>query len=117
MQSFNRSISLSPRRTNLASLPVVEIFWTNCFIVLTNTFLRNFFLTAWFRKVVHFFFLSGFSFTNIHESQDSLHEHLDISRAITAESSPLHIASSRTRKSLTTKLSALKVVDCFGFLL
>ena len=26
-----------------------------------------------------------------------LHRHLDISRAITAESSPLHIASSRTR--------------------
>ena len=46
-----------------------------------------------------------------------LHRHLDISRAITAESSPLHIASSRTRpgnllvsqrKSLTTKLRALK---------
>ena len=42
-----------------------------------------------------------------------LHRHLDISRAITTESSPLHIASSRTRaqeplfserKSLTTKL-------------
>ena len=42
-----------------------------------------------------------------------LHRHLEISRAITAESSPLHIASSRTRaqeplfserKSLTTKL-------------
>ena len=42
-----------------------------------------------------------------------LHRHLDISRAITAESSPLHIADSRTRtgkplvserKSLTTKL-------------
>ena len=41
-----------------------------------------------------------------------LHRHLDISRAITAESSPLHIASSRTRtgnlwfserKPLTTK--------------
>ena len=57
------------------------------------------------------FFLSGFSVTNIHDSQDSrergkvslslisttsnpLHRHLDISRAITAESSPLHIASS-----------------------
>ena len=60
------------------------------------------------------FFLSGFSFTNIHDSQDSrgkgrlylfillyhfypLHRHLDISRAITAESSHLHIASRRTR--------------------
>ena len=45
-----------------------------------------------------------------------LHRHLDISRAINAGSSPLHIASSRTRtgkalvserKSLTTKLRAL----------
>ena len=61
-----------------------------------------------------FFLLSGFSFTTIHESQDCrgrgraffltphypfhrLHRHLDISRTITAESSPLHIASSRTR--------------------
>ena len=42
-----------------------------------------------------------------------LHRHLDISQVITAESSPLHIGSSRTRtgkplvserKSLTTKL-------------
>ena len=72
-----------------------------------------------------FFFLSGFSFTNIHESQDCrgrgegisltrhchfhpLHRHLDISRATTAESSPLHVAGSRSRtKSLTTKLRAL----------
>ena len=68
-----------------------------------------------------FFFLSGFSFTHIHNSQDSsevcvwgggggggynltplyhfqpLHRHLDIRRAMTAESSPLHIASSQTR--------------------
>ena len=38
-----------------------------------------------------------------------LHRHLDISRAITALSSPLHIAGSRTRKrkSLTTRLRAL----------
>ena len=60
------------------------------------------------------FFLSGFSFMNIHESQDSkgsgqavaltplyqfqpLHRHLDISRVITAKSSPLHKASSRIR--------------------
>ena len=59
-------------------------------------------------------FLSGFSFTNIHKSQDSrgngegisitphhhfhpLHRHLDNSRVITAESPPLHIATSRTR--------------------
>ena len=53
-----------------------------------------------------------FSFTNVHDSHDSkgevvsltplyhfhpLHRHLDISRAITAESSPLHIVSSRAR--------------------
>ena len=62
------------------------------------------------RFLTLFFFLPGFSFTNIHESQDCrgrgrafhyhfhpLHRHLDISRAITAGSSPLHIASSRTR--------------------
>ena len=58
-----------------------------------------------------YLFLSGFSLTNIHDSQDGrgrgkpcplyhfhpLHRHLDISRAITAESSPLHKASSWTR--------------------
>ena len=59
-----------------------------------------------------FFFLSGFSFTSIHDSQDCrgsggylsplchfhpLHRHLDISQGIAAESSPLGIASSRTR--------------------
>ena len=62
------------------------------------------------------FFLSGFSFTNIHTSQESglqrkgegiyltplyhfqpLQRHLNISRAITAESSPLHIGISRTQ--------------------
>ena len=51
-----------------------------------------------------------------------LHRHLDISRAITAESSPLHIASNRTRtrnlisecKSLTTKLRALYDTDLRG---
>ena len=62
----------------------------------------------------HCYFLSEFSLTNIHESQDCrgrrrafllaphyhlhpLHRHLDINRAIAAESSHLHIASSRTR--------------------
>ena len=48
------------------------------------------------------FFLSGFSFTTIHESQDckirerALHSRL-ISQVIAAESSPLHIGSSRTQ--------------------
>ena len=58
----------------------------------------------------YYCFLPGFSFTNIHELQDwrgmgrafllinhyhfhPLLRHLDISRVITAESSPLHIAS------------------------
>ena len=57
------------------------------------------------------FFLSGFSFTNIHDSQDSrwkgrlllspfyhfhpLHRHLDISWVIAAETPPLRIAGSR----------------------
>ena len=61
------------------------------------------------------FLLSGFSFTNIHDSQDSigrrkgvisstllchfnpLHRHLAISQAITAENSLLRISSSRNR--------------------
>ena len=57
------------------------------------------------------FFLSGFPFTTIHESQDCrgrpkvttlyhfhlLYRHLLISQAITAESSPLHTGRSRTR--------------------
>ena len=55
-----------------------------------------------------FFFLSGFYFTNIQGKEEGislthhyqfhpLHIHLHISRTITAESSPLHIASSRTQ--------------------
>ena len=80
-----------------------------------------------------FLFLSRLSFTSIHDSQNNregggaisltppyhfhpLHRHLDISRAITAESSPLPKASSRTRivnlwflkVLLTTKLRALR---------
>ena len=63
-----------------------------------------------------YFYLCGFSFTSIHESQDctgrrargggisltphyffhSLHRHLDISWAITVQSLPLHIANSWT---------------------
>ena len=63
---------------------------------------------------IYIFFLFGFSFTHIHDSQINrrmgkgvyliplyhfhpLHRHLDISRMIVAGSSPLHIASSRTR--------------------
>ena len=67
------------------------------------------------RSTVIYIYIYRFSFTNIHESQHSrgrgraffylltttsthpLHRHLDISWAITAESSPLHIASSQTR--------------------
>lgn len=60
------------------------------------------------------FFLSAFSFKNIYDSQDTrerekgisltplyyyhpFHGHLEISRTITGESSPLLIASNRTR--------------------
>ena len=64
-----------------------------------------------FKLSFSYFFLPGFSFTNIHKSQDcrgrgratphyhfhSLHIHLDLSQAITSESSPLHIACSQTR--------------------
>ena len=44
-----------------------------------------------------------------------LHRYLSISRAITAESLTLHIASSRTRtgKSLTIKLCALNYINFF----
>ena len=74
-----------------------------------------------------FFFLSGFPFTTIHESNDCrgrgmasphyhfhpLHRHLDISQVITAGSSPLHIAAGPKlgtfgfcTKLVTTKLCA-----------
>ena len=76
-----------------------------------------------FNKVTNqLFFLFGFSFTNIHNSQDRrgrgvylynsslplppLQRHLDISRAITAESSALRIAGSRTRTGNRWFLSA-----------
>ena len=65
------------------------------------------------------FFFSKFSFRNIHDPQDSrgrerlsksslLHKHLDINRAITAESSPLHIASSRISRRKSESLFLLK---------
>ena len=46
-----------------------------------------------------FAFVSGFPFATIYESQDfhPLHRLSDISRAITAEGSPLLIASNRTQ--------------------
>ena len=49
-----------------------------------------------------------------------LHRHLDISRVITAESSPLHIVAGLEpgkRKSLTTKLCALNLVTYTGEIL
>ena len=88
------------------------------------------------------FFYLGFSFTNIHNSQDSRgrggyllnsslslpppsqKRHLDINRTTTVESSFLHIASSRTQtgnlwffehKSVTTKLRvSLKIRGFFN---
>ena len=69
----------------------------------------------WFKfdHIHNIFFLSRFSFTTIHESQDcrgrggipltpyyhfhSFYRHLDISRVITADSSPLPIGRSWTR--------------------
>ena len=80
-------------------------------------FLGNFriIFVSYFRQVYNFFFFSirvffhehsritglqgkgeGISFTPLYHFHP-LHRHLDISRAITAESSPLHKASSRTR--------------------
>ena len=82
---------------------------------------------AFLLSFLFFFYLGFFSltFTNHRTAREGgsisltphyhhpLYRHLNISRAITAESSPLHIAGSRTRtreplvydsKSLTTKL-------------
>ena len=76
-----------------------------------------------------FFFLSGFSFTNIHDSQDSkgkgegiclnplyllhrLHRHLDISRAITAECSH----SSKDDKSIKFFVIVIKTGDFIHYL-
>ena len=87
-----------------------NIFWENISGWLLFVFICVWILRS-FRNCLFFFFLSGFSFTNIHRQQGKgegifltplyhfhlLHRHLDISRAITAESSRLHIASSRTR--------------------
>ena len=70
---------------------------------------KSYQVTAWKLHALPFFF-SGFSFTNIQDSRDSsgrgrlfflsplyhfhpLHRHLEISRAITKESLPLHIAN------------------------
>ena len=92
---------------------------------------RSLVFTEHLRATV-FFFLFRFTFTNIHNHRTAeegggyyltplypfhpLHRHFDINRVITAESSPLRIASSRARtgnlwfpsrtQSLTTKLRA-----------
>ena len=81
-------------------------------ILLNWIYLKDFWLNV---HVICFFLLSGFSFTNIHDSQDSigrrkgvisstllchfnpLHRYLAISQAITAENSLLRISSSRNR--------------------
>ena len=79
-------------------------------ILITN---YQFHLFTNIKTIFNFFFLSGFSFTTIHkvigqqgkgEGISSithfhlhlLHRNLDISQAITADSSPLHIVISRT---------------------
>ena len=72
-----------------------------------------FLVTAYLKQKVSvftsLFFFSKFSFRNIHDPQSSLlHKHLDINRAITAESSPLHIASSRISRRKSESLFLLK---------
>ena len=73
----------------------------------------SYMLQSRIRFFLFLFFLSGFSFTNIHDSQvskrkgrlslypfyqfNSPHRHFDISQVNTAEKSPLRIASSHTR--------------------
>ena len=89
-------------------------FAFDLFFARINTLLNEHIPIHKFSFFFFFFFLSGFSFTTIHDSKDSrrreegisltphypfhpLHRQLVISRAITAESSPLHIGRSRTR--------------------
>ena len=96
----------------------VNFFMIICSFILTLCF----YLSDFFKLkrcillrdlIMIFFFYLGFSFTSIHDSQDSrggvgyvfnplyhFHQfprHLGIRRAIAAESSPLRIASSQTR--------------------
>ena len=112
---------------------LIEIYWM-CFIL--QNYQKGQGTMQWPKSVGNhnyrgYFFLSGFSFTDIHDPQDNrgrgnlslsstalyhfhlFHRHLDISQEINAESSPMHIASSRTWtrnifiskcKLLTTKL-------------
>ena len=80
----------------------------------SHSFMVNVLILQFDNSICSFFFLSGFSFTNIQDPQDSrrrgwlsvicpllhiypLRRHINISRVTTAESSPLHVASSRTR--------------------
>ena len=80
----------------------------------SNSFTVNVLISQFLNSSCSFYFLSGFSFTKIYDSQDSrgrgevfcltplyhfypLCRHLNISGTATAGSSPLHIASSRTR--------------------
>ena len=107
----------------LLSLQLLSLLFESVIMLLSQfplTFLQTcgglplFIAELSYYSCVDFFFLSAFSFTTIHKSQDCkgrgrgisltphyhfhpLHRHLDISRAITAESSPLHIGSNRTR--------------------
>ena len=105
--SFHGVSGNSPE--NLRKLSVYEKFYDPG----NHTKKQAFYVVnAW--KPLSILFLSGFSFTTIHESQDCRergegiplthhyhfhppHRHLDISRAITAESSSPYIGSSRTR--------------------
>ena len=88
-------------------IPKWTCFWYWCW--------KNLFLNVKLKLLFFLFFLSVFFFFHEHsrftgqqgKGEDiyltplyhfyPLHRHLDISRAVTAESSPLHIASSRTR--------------------
>ena len=110
----------SPRRilSGLSSL-VNEFYWSDRLIIspwdLTQIAIKLGTKHVVYQRLANFFicflFLSGFSFTNIHKSRDRregnslnshyhfhpLYRYLDISRAIIAESSPVHMIGSRTR--------------------
>ena len=112
------------------SLTITKIFENNiCYLcrhkILTQ---KNFFFSIWV------FFHNHSQITGLQlKGEDisltpnyhfhSLDRHLDISRAITAKSSPLHIGSSWTRtrnsnpKSLTTKLRPLSGITIYKSLI
>ena len=112
---FIETIQLSYFQTKFKSSNLIFPFIKHFFVpfVLLFSSLSSFVLFCFFRFFFVFFFflifyLSGFYLKYINDSKETvfltplyhfhpLHRRLDISQVITAESSPLHIASRCTR--------------------